>query len=311
VTSAAADVTVVIASRDRPARLRRCLDALSAQRVAATEVIVVDDGSRCRLDEVTAGAARLLRHPRATGQAGARNTGWRAAETALVAFTDDDCRPEPGWLAALTAASGARRVVVGRTVPDPDDGAIASVLDRTMRVDAEDGRFSTCNVLYPRSLLEELGGFRPAYRADYGEDTDLGQRALEAGAEAVFIPAAVVRHAVHRLGLVAAVRDHRRVAGVARLLRDHPGLRSGLADGLFWRIDHRYALTALAGMALLPVTPAGLAAVGRWVDHAIAARLPRPAARGIARELAALAVLDATELLACAAASARHRTLLL
>ena len=287
-----ADVAVVIATRDRPALLRRCLDALASQRVAPAEVVVVDDGSRCRLDGVS-GGARLLRHPSATGPAAARNTGWRAAQAGHVAFTDDDCRPEPGWVAGLVAAAAAHRVVVGRTVADPDDGPVSSVLDQTMTVEAE------------------VGGFRAGYPMAFGEDTDLGQRALAAGADAVYAPDAVVRHAIHHHGMLAAIRDRRRIGEAARLLRDHPDLRGRMTDGIFWRLDHRYALTALAGLALLPATPAGLAAVGRWVDYAITARLPQPAARGVARELAALALLDATELLVCAAASARHRTLLL
>ena len=42
------------------------------------------------------------------GPARARNLGARAARGRLLAFTDDDCRPEPGWLAALEAALAAR-----------------------------------------------------------------------------------------------------------------------------------------------------------------------------------------------------------
>ena len=51
--------------------------------------------------------ARVLRLE-APGASRARNAGWRAARHSLVAFTDDDCRPQPGWLDALAAASGGR-----------------------------------------------------------------------------------------------------------------------------------------------------------------------------------------------------------
>src|SRR5437868_5684485 len=48
----------------------------------------------------------IMRHPFASregdhaGPAAARNAGWRAARGAVIAFTDDDTIPDPGWLAA-------------------------------------------------------------------------------------------------------------------------------------------------------------------------------------------------------------------
>jgi glycosyltransferase involved in cell wall biosynthesis len=108
--------TVVVITRDRPERLRSCIERLGLQD--AGELLVVDDGSEDRA--AVAGAARragarLVRQERA-GVASARNTGAAHANGSFVLFTDDDCAPVPGWAATLSArlAAGAD-VVAGPT----------------------------------------------------------------------------------------------------------------------------------------------------------------------------------------------------
>ena len=78
-------------------------------------------------------------------------------------------------------------------------------------------------LLLRRSMLEELGGFDEGFRL-YGEDIDLQYRAMRAGWERWYVPAAVVRHA-HQ-----AVTDHRFLTrrtlwhwrGILRFVRKHP-----------------------------------------------------------------------------------------
>src|SRR5436190_310359 len=117
------DVSVVVATRDRAARLERLLAGLAAQTIGGDrfEVIVVDDGSADRTPALLAAAAergelplRTLRHDRPAGRAAAREDGWRAARGDLVAFIDDDCVPAPDWLAAGVEASASETIVQGR-----------------------------------------------------------------------------------------------------------------------------------------------------------------------------------------------------
>ena len=308
---------MVVATRDRPRLLGRCLSALARQTRPPDEVVVVDDASSPATAAVLGGSHHRLpltvrRRERSGGPAAARNDGWRATSASLIAFTDDDCRPSTGWLEALLADAASSRVVVGRTIPDAEDGGEHSVFDRSMFVTAEDGRFSTCNVLYPRDLLDCLGGFDTRFHR-YGEDTDLGQRALAAGAEAAFAPDALVWHAVHHGGVAAAVGDRLRFTEVARLLRRHPQLRSQICDGLFYRRAHGRLLLALLGASLLRVTPAGLVGTSAWAGDAVH-RVPLPAREPggrLVKQLIGLAVLDGVEVAACAWGSLRHRTLIL
>src|SRR5260370_11204110 len=102
-------VSVVIATRGRAELLAGVVAALEAQRgVGPFEVVFVDDASG---DDTPVELGRLQRtstipivvrsQERQQGPAAARNVGWRAARAPFVAFTDDDCRPGPDWLAGL------------------------------------------------------------------------------------------------------------------------------------------------------------------------------------------------------------------
>lgn len=114
-------VSVIVATRDRPSQLDRCLGAVRALQPAPGEIVVADSASS-RPDEVAsvAGAhgARVVRLPE-KGLSLARNAGAREATGAVLAFLDDDCRVDPGWLAALCRgfADDAVAAVAGQLLP--------------------------------------------------------------------------------------------------------------------------------------------------------------------------------------------------
>ena len=102
--------SVIIPTRNRPPAIIACLDALGRQEFTADayEVIVVDDGSDdcLQLDPrrwADRFELRVLRQENA-GPAAARQRGVAEARGAILAFTDDDCLPTPGWLATMVAA---------------------------------------------------------------------------------------------------------------------------------------------------------------------------------------------------------------
>ena len=80
------------------------------------------------------------RRPASAGPAAQRNHGWRAGGAPLVAFTDDDCRPAPGWLEALLAGGGvtARRSRAGPRSTRTSD--TCSRLARTVEVERPERR---------------------------------------------------------------------------------------------------------------------------------------------------------------------------
>jgi GT2 family glycosyltransferase len=315
--SEAPDVAVVVASHERPLRLRWLLNALEEQTAEHFEVVICDDSRDPEVAVLLAehplarrGSLRALRCEPGTGTAPRqRNLGWRAASAPLIAFTDDDCRPQPDWLECLLAA--ARRapdgVLQGTTRPDPDEAALLAMATtpRTISVTPPDQFAQTCNIAYPRALLEALGGFDEALRGPGGEDTDLALRAQAAGAELVPVPEAIVNHAVEALGVREALRLAWRWRDLPGVLKRHPDLRGTLTGRLFWRRRHALALAALAGIA------AGRPWVALpWVYDTLTLR-GRDGVLRAASELPLRAAIDATELAALSYGSARHRSLFL
>ncbi len=59
----------------------------------------------------------------ARGASAKRNAGWRHARAPIIAFTDDDCEPAPGWLSEALPAFDDPDVtmVQGRVLAHPCD----------------------------------------------------------------------------------------------------------------------------------------------------------------------------------------------
>jgi glycosyltransferase involved in cell wall biosynthesis len=99
----AARITVLIPTYRRPGDLRRCLDAIAAQRRAADEVLAVvrleDRESQAVVRDCATRLPRLRRvDVSAPGQVHALNGGLDAATGDIIAITDDDAAPRADWL---------------------------------------------------------------------------------------------------------------------------------------------------------------------------------------------------------------------
>jgi glycosyltransferase involved in cell wall biosynthesis len=100
-------ISVVIPTYGRPEALVRCLRALERQEVPAREVVVVcrrdDEPTRealARFESLLPLKVEVVEEHR---QSVAMNTGVAAATSPIVAMTDDDAAPRPGWIAGLEA----------------------------------------------------------------------------------------------------------------------------------------------------------------------------------------------------------------
>lgn len=300
------EVTVVVPARDRAERLAALL-----RSVRGADVVVALDRPSAEVEAVCRAADVRVVRARAPGPAAARNAGWRAATTPLLAFTDDDCEATPGWLDALleAARSAPGAVVQGRVEPHPGERERLGPFCRTLQVDAAGPFFQTANILYPRAVLERLNGFDEAYPHPAGEDTDLGWRAREAGVAVAFAPQALVWHAVHEPGWRGLVRDAPRWGSAVRIVARHPGLRAHFHHRVFWKASHERLLLAAAGAVLARRSRgASLALAVPWL---LVHRGEHPAAASLLRSLPAHLAVDAAETAAMARGSLRARTLLL
>jgi GT2 family glycosyltransferase len=250
---------VVAATHNRADHLAAMLEGLRRQERSPDEVVVVDDGSTDQTASVLAREERkgglplvIIRRAHAGGPATAREQGWREARGDLIAFTDDDCVPHPGWLAAGDRASAEHpgAFVQGRTEPEHERrGPFA----RTLHVDRLAPSFPTCNMFYPRAVLERIGGFDDETfgRQPGGEDCDLAWRAIEAGAPPVFAPDAIVRHAVYEAGPLGKLRVAARWTTPMVAYARHPALRQAqFVHGIFWKHIHYLLARAIVGFLL-------------------------------------------------------------
>ncbi len=332
------EVSVAVASHERPVRLRWLLNALEEQTLDAGsfEVIVCHDARGPETETLlqthplaATGRLRHLHRAPGTGTASIqRNLAWRAARAPLVAFTDDDCRPAREWLERLVAA--ARRhpeaVLQGTIEPDPAEAGLLVMANhvRTQRMDSPSPWAQGGNVAYPRALLERLGGFDECL-SSCGEDVDLVRRAAELGAPRVGVPGARMRHGVEVLCLPRVLGLTWRSRQLPRVVRRHPDLRRHLTLGFFWRPSHAWLTGALVLMSTLGLRDGQRsgARAGRrgwlaalvltpWLSEVMPAR--GPTLRGRVRALCELpgrALIDAAELAVLASGSMRERSLLL
>ena len=313
----------MVASHGRHLRLRWLLNALEEQTLdrGLWDVVVVHDYDPATAERVIdrhplseAGTLRQIAIPAGTGSpARQRNLGWRAAAGELIAFTDDDCRPEPEWLERLLAAAREvpGEVVQGTTRPDPlERDVLAAPHVRSIWIDPVGPYAQTCNILYPRELLDRLDGFDE--RAIAGEDVGLSLRARATGAGIAPAPDAIVNHAVVSHTLPGIVRQNLKWRHLAYLANRHPEMRSEFPLGVFWDSEHLWTTAALVGLVGARWNHALLALAAPYAIRSSRRRGRAPRRRAIAlAEMPGQVARQAAEVLGLAAGSLRHRTFLL
>ena len=218
-------VTVAVCTRDRSEELAVCLESLTRSDLAPFEVLVIDNAPETdateRLVKERFPWVRYLREPR-PGLDWARNRAVLEARGEIVAYTDDDCVVDPGWLRALAvlfADDPAVMAVTGLVVPWELETEAQHLFERAggfsrgfrrhwNAVDPERGlpwaycgagRFGTgANMAYRRTVFSEVGLFDTALDVgtvtNGGGDLDMFFRVLVEGFTLVYEPAAVIRH---------------------------------------------------------------------------------------------------------------------
>jgi GT2 family glycosyltransferase len=245
-----AAVSVIVPHFEDLANLGLCLDALDAQTFRDFETVVADNASpagTAAVEAVIAGRATLvIAHERGAGAA--RNTGVAAAKGAILAFTDADCVPSPGWLAAGVAALAGADLVGGAMRVSFADEAAPTPVEAFERVFAFDNRgyvegkgFSvTANLFTRRDVFDKVGGFR----AHVSEDADWCLRARDAGYRIAYAPDAIVTHPARRTWEQLTRKWE-------RLVRESAALHTARGGGVVgWRM--RTLLLPVSAVAHLP-----------------------------------------------------------
>jgi glucosyl-dolichyl phosphate glucuronosyltransferase len=226
------DLSVVISTYNRADLLASCLDALAAQalsEVVRWEVVVVDNNCTDATPAVVERARVAFPVPvryvleRRQGVAFGRNAGVEQARGRLIAFTDDDVRPAPDWLASVLAAFVELEAdaLGGRVMPQwaaPVPEWVHEWLEQRqyrhthigILVHPERAHLTgatvyppiwTANAAVKRDVFVSLGGFdtrmgRVKDKLFGGEDTDFIRRVVDRDLRVFYDPRLVVWHRI-------------------------------------------------------------------------------------------------------------------
>jgi glycosyltransferase involved in cell wall biosynthesis len=221
------DVTVLICTFNRAARLAETLDSLARSRAALSwDVIVVDNNSRDRTRDVVTSriggypvALRYMFEPQ-QGKSNALNAGLAHARSPVVAFTDDDVRLAPGWLEAgcrpllgdakFEYSGGPVYPIWEERCPEwldrerSDLWGTLAILDYGGETFVFEDRKRVplgANLAVRRSLIDRIGGFEPSLgRTGTSllgqEQAEFFCRSRAAGARGLYVPEMAIEHHV-------------------------------------------------------------------------------------------------------------------
>lgn len=197
--------SVVIPTYHRNDSLAKCLDCLApkVQTLSAEqyEVIVTDDGSETTAQNMIEEKYFWVKwvEGKHRGPAANRNNGAKFAKGKWLAFTDDDCLPDPRWLEAYAEAITNKpdyQVFEGRTYADRPRKSLAeeSPLNNT------GGYLWSCNFAIQKQLYESINGFDERFYYAAMEDVDLNYRLRKLGYKSLFITTASLCHPWKSIG---------------------------------------------------------------------------------------------------------------
>ncbi len=216
--------SVVVCTHNGARTLRDCLDGLLELQYPDFEVIVVDDGSTDQSAAIAREYPFRLIQTENRGLSSARNTGMEAATGEIVAYTDDDARPDPQWLTYLAATfiKTAHAGVGGPNIAPPGGGSIADCVANApggpvhvLLSDTVAEHIPGCNMAFRKECLQAIEGFDPRFRAA-GDDVDVCWRLQDRGWTLGFSPAAMVWH--HRRNSLRAYWRQQQGYGKAEAL---------------------------------------------------------------------------------------------
>jgi glycosyltransferase involved in cell wall biosynthesis len=210
-------ISLIVCTKNRARFLPFALESLSRLKVQGPwELIVVNNGSTDNTQvllenfaQSDVGHVKLVYEARA-GLANAQNAGLLVATGDIIAFTDDDCYPEPDFLEQIKTcfAEGSISYLGGRVLLfDPQDAAI-TIQTRENRVEmppfcfVPTGAIHGAAFAFTRATLDQLGGFDPDLgiggTLNSGNDINALIRCSALGLAGAYDPRPVVYHHHHR-----------------------------------------------------------------------------------------------------------------
>jgi GT2 family glycosyltransferase len=241
-------VVVVIPTRNRGSMIEDCLRSVMALDRRDTTILIIDqssdDETRHTVEAVAGGDSRVtIIHSDRIGVSEARNLALELTNADVIAFADDDCVVEAGWLDALLREFADPRVVgvYGRIVPPgfTTRNGTEIVFKESRLRQVFEGRVPPWYVGHGasralrRTALVDIGGFDvhlgPGGSLCAAEDLDSAYRLLVAGGRLVYTGSAVSYHKDWRDWAARRRRERAYGIGAGAVFMKH--LRCGDAYG--------------------------------------------------------------------------------
>jgi len=203
----ASDIAIIIPVFNRPLELEELLQSLAGQTDKHFEVIIVDDGSEQKSDQVVAKFKQKLNiryfYKKNSGPGQSRNYGCEQTDADFLIFFDSDCIIPAEYVSSLKkhlnniqAFGGPDKAHVSFTpIQKAINYSMTSIFTtggiRGSKKSVEKFHPRSFNMGYTREVYEKTGGFS---KLRFGEDIDLSIRIFEHGFTTRLIPECYVYH---------------------------------------------------------------------------------------------------------------------
>jgi glycosyltransferase involved in cell wall biosynthesis len=200
-------VSTVIAAYNAERTIAQTLDSALAQKCAAHEIIVVNDGSTDSTAEVLAKYNGLIRvvHQSNRGQGAARNIGVAAAKGRFIAFLDADDLWLPGKLNTMVGAleqNPSASLAFSEYSAFGDGGmeygisSLGHSFSRQELMETSLPPILTSTWVLPKNTFVQSGGFCDAFQGRQGYEDSWLLLALSELGEFVYVPEPFTRYRI-------------------------------------------------------------------------------------------------------------------
>ena len=189
-------ISIVITTKNEEGNIGTILTSMVDQE-KPFEIIIVDSLSSDRTLEIAESFKdkfdELYIYQYESMPGGGKNYGVEQAKGECVAFVDADCTASPLWLKSMRESAQEHRIVVGNTINVSTSKFDVSSSGRIhFYWKGKEVTWPGCNILYKKSIFQELGGYDPNLVS--AEDIDLNIRAVERGCKIYYDEDAALYH---------------------------------------------------------------------------------------------------------------------
>jgi cellulose synthase/poly-beta-1,6-N-acetylglucosamine synthase-like glycosyltransferase len=191
--------SIVVAAYNAEETIASCIESLLNTEYPEKEIIIVNDGSTDKTEEIIRKyPVELISQPK-LGASAARNAGLKKARHEIVAYTDSDCRVSRYWLKNLVRPFADDEVgaVTGKIIFETDESCTSII--RSLDIEERNRRRKKYtrlangpNSAFRKQLLLRIGGFNPKWY--HAEDTEVSYKIWREGYKIVYEPKAEVKH---------------------------------------------------------------------------------------------------------------------